>query len=84
MREREGATELGSYDLEATIRSASAREAKIMQKHGHGYQLGIGFERAMMCQLGAIEPRARNMVEEPGLRFSLCLFVGVPNGTTVR
>ena len=23
------------------------------------------------------------MVEEPGLQFSLCLFVGVPNGTTV-
>ena len=37
MREREGATEFGSYDLEASIGSASASEAKVMQKHGHGY-----------------------------------------------
>jgi hypothetical protein len=37
MRERKDATQFGSYDLKPTIRSASAREAKIMQKHGHGY-----------------------------------------------
>ena len=49
MREGEGTTEFGSYDLEASIGSASASEAKVMQKHGHGDQLGIGLERAMMC-----------------------------------
>src|SRR5258707_8193340 len=37
MRKREGATEFGSYNLEASISSASASEAKVMQKHGHGY-----------------------------------------------
>ena len=31
MREREGATEFGSYDLEASIGSASASEAKVMR-----------------------------------------------------
>ena len=54
-----------------------------MQKHRDGNHLGIRIERAMSRQLGAIEPRAHHMVEQPGLRFSLGLGIRVPNGATV-
>src|SRR5262249_31381868 len=62
MREGKGTTDVRSYNLEATIGSATARKAKIMQKHRHGNQLRIRSERAMLCQLDAIEPRAHHMV----------------------
>ena len=54
-----------------------------MQKHRDGNQFGIRIERAMSRQTRAVEPRARHMVEQPGLRFSLGLGVGVQNGATV-
>ena len=58
MRKSEGAADVRPHDLEATIRSAAARKAKVMQKHRDGNQLVIRVERAMSRQLGAIEPSA--------------------------
>jgi len=83
MRQRKGATDIRSYDLEAPIGRATTRKAEVMQKHRHGNQFGIRGKRAMLSQLGAIEPRAHHMVEKPSWRFSLCLRVGVPNGAAV-
>src|SRR6516165_6963875 len=54
-----------------------------MQKHRHCNQFGIWSERAMLYQLGTIEPRAHHMVEKPRRRFSFRLRVGVPDGVTV-
>src|SRR6478672_9255993 len=69
MREGEGAACVRSDDLEATIRSATASKAEIVQKHRDGNQLGIRIERTTLCQLCAKEPRARHVVEKPGRRF---------------
>ena len=65
MRQREGATDIRSYDLEAPIGRATTRKAEVMQKHRHGNQLGIWGQCATLCQLCTIEPRAHNVVEQP-------------------
>ena len=83
MREGEGAAGVRSDDLEATIRSATASKAEIVQKHRDGNQLGIRIERTTLCQLCAKEPRARHVVEKPGRRFGLCLRVGFLDGVTI-
>src|SRR3989454_2479594 len=83
MRKGKGAADVRSHTLEATIGSATARKAEIVQKHRHCDQFGIRSKRATLCQLRAIEPRAHHMVEKPRLRFRFCLVVGVPNGGTV-
>src|SRR2546427_6174981 len=83
MRKGKGAADVRSHNLEATIGSATARKAEIVQKHRHCDQFGIRSKRATLCQLRAIEPRAHHMVEKPRLRFRFCLVVGVPNGGAV-
>lgn len=45
MREGKGAAGVRTDDLEATIRSATASKAEIVQKHRDGNQLGIRIER---------------------------------------
>src|SRR5580692_7651239 len=42
LRKGKGTTEVRSQNLKATIGSAAARKAKIMQKHRHRNQFGIG------------------------------------------
>src|SRR2546430_8128824 len=83
MRKGKGAADVRSHNLEATIGSATARKAEIVQKHRHRDQFGIRSKPATLCQLRAIEPRAHHMVEKPRLRFRFCVGVGVPNGGTV-
>src|SRR6478736_5891374 len=83
VRESKGAAEIRSEHLEATIGSAAARKAQIMQKHRHCNQFCIRSKPATLGQLGAIQPRADHMVEKPRLRFSFCLCVGIPNSLTV-
>jgi hypothetical protein len=70
VREGKGATHVRSHNLEASIRSATTCKAKILQKNRNRNQLGIRSEPAILCQLGAIEPRAHHVVEKPRLRFS--------------
>jgi hypothetical protein len=83
MRKGKGAADVRSHNLEATIGSATARKAEIVQKHRHRDQLGIRSKPATLCQLRAIEPRAHHMVEKPRRRFRFCVGVGIPNGGTV-
>src|SRR2546427_9560134 len=83
MRKGKGAADVRSHNLEATIGSATARKAEIVQKHRHRDQFGIRSKPATLRQLRAIEPRAHHMVEKPRLRFRFCVGVGVPNGGTV-
>ena len=78
-----GTAEVRSQNLKATIGSATARKAQIMQEHRHSDQFGIRSKPAMLGQLGAVEPRAHHMVEQPRLRFGLCLRLGIPHGVTV-
>src|SRR2546425_12235260 len=66
MRKGKGAADVRSHNLEATIGSATARKAEIVQKHRHCDQFGIRSKRATLCQLRAIEPRAHHMVESQG------------------
>ena len=83
VRKSKGTAEVRSQNLKATIGSAAARKAKIMQEHRHRNQFGIGSKSAMLGQLGSIEPRARHVVEKPRLRYCFCLCIGIPNRPTV-
>src|SRR6266446_9378395 len=83
VRESKGAAEVRSQNLKATIGSATARKAKIMQDHRHSNQFGIRSKSTMLGQLGSIEPRARHVVEKPRLRFCFCLCIGILNSPTV-
>src|SRR5216683_5243156 len=78
VRESKGAAEVRSQNLKATIGSATARKAKIMQDHRHSNQFGIRSKSTMLGQFGSIEPRARHVVEKPRLRFCFCLCIGIP------
>jgi hypothetical protein len=59
MRKGKGEADVRAHNLEATIGSTAARKAEIVQKHRHCDQFGIRSEPATLCQLRAIEPRAR-------------------------
>ena len=83
MRESEGAAEVRSQNLEATIGSATARKAKIVQEHRHSNQFGIRSKSTMLGQLGSKEPRAHHVIEKPRLRYGFCLCIGIPNRPTV-
>src|SRR5882762_11837706 len=78
VRESKRAAEVRSQNLKATIGSAAAGKAKIMQEHRHRNQFGIRSESTMLGQLGSIEPRARHVVEKPRLRYCFCLCIGIP------
>src|SRR4030095_8700461 len=77
--ESEGATGIRSHDLEATIGGATARKAEIVQEHRDGNQLGIRLQHATLSEFCAKEPGAHDVIEEPGLRFGICLCIGIPN-----
>src|SRR5712672_1445995 len=83
VRESKGAAEVRSQNFKATIGSATARKAKIMQEYRYSNQFGIRSKSTMLGQLGSVEPRARHVVEKPRLRYCFCLCIGIPNRPTV-
>src|SRR5438270_12671733 len=80
MRKGKGAADVRSHNLEATIGSATARKAEIVQRHRHCNQLGLRSERTTLCQLSAIDAGGHHVVAKTSLRFRFCLGVGVANG----
>src|SRR5260370_34604325 len=83
VRESKRAAEVRYQNFKATIGSATAHTAKIMQEYRYSNQFGIRSKSTMLGQLGSIEPRARHVVEKPRLRFCFRLFIGIPNRPTV-